>query len=461
MTKHTAPLAGFTPPHLLSGMAADTPILVALSGGADSVALLSLLAEYARATGAPLSVAHVDHMLRGADSDADRTFCEALAAKYGLPFYLRRVDVKQLANEHHRGIEEEARIVRYQFFEEIMKNHGIPLLATAHHADDNAETVLLNLSRGSGLRGMCGIPPIRPLGDGKLIRPLLGASKAEILAYCEENSLSYVIDKTNEDTDFVRNRIRHRVLPELKAVNAGAVESITRLCRTAAREDDFLALCAREFLEKHRTDDGGIPTAALNEAHPALAARAIMALLTTQGLEIAAIHVDAILALAQKATPHTSLDVGCSLTARIENGQLYLSSARIEAVPSDYCIPLREGVTEIPEADAAILIEVCDGSQKNQKSFKNIYKKETTTHISSDKISGVLIARPRREGDVILCGGMHKKVKKLMCDAKLPLSLRARLPLLCDDAGILWIPNVIQRDGCKGNTITITLYYND
>ena len=460
--KHVNALSGFMPPHLLSGMAASTPILLALSGGADSVALLSLLCDYAKKHSAPLAVAHVNHKLRGADADADRDFCRDLAVKHDLPFYLLETDVARLAAEHHRGIEEEARIVRYDFFASLMEAHGIPLLVTAHHADDNAETVLLHLTRGSGLRGLAGIAPVRDFGSGKLIRPLLSVTKEEILAFCEAKGLAYVTDATNDDTDYARNRIRHKVIPELCRINPAAAEGMARLCRVAARENDFMNACAKDFLAAHRQSDGSIPLEALKKAHPALAARVVSHLLEEMLDEAYAVHTEAVLRLAENGVPHSSLDLGDGVRATVEKSALcFTRDPEAPQKAFDYEIPLRKGENLLPEADMMILIEDIS-SHKNQESVKNIYKKATTTYLSSATIENVLFARPRREGDVILTRGMHKKVKKLMCDRKIPLSLRARLPILCDAEGILWIPHVAERDGSVGDgQIKITLFYND
>ena len=460
--KRVTALTGFTPPHLLSGMSESTPILVALSGGADSVALLSLLVAYAEKTGAPLSVAHVNHKLRGADADADAAFCRAIAETHRLPFYLLETDVRRLAGENHRGIEEQARLVRYEFFASLMEEHTIPLLVTAHHADDNAETLLLHITRGSGLHGLRGIAPVRPFASGQLLRPLLSATKADILTYCAQKGLTYVTDKTNEDVDYARNRIRHSVMPELCRINPAAVDSMTRLCRTVSRDDDFITDCADRLLADHRTTDGALPLTALQSAHPALATRAVARLLSSLVDETSAVHIESVLKLAMDGTPHSSLDLGGGVRAYIEKDCLWLSDTSPDAVsPVDFHHSLHEGENPIPEAGMLILVEH-QPSRKNHEALKNIYKKATTTRISSATIYDGFIVRPRRAGDVILTHGMHKKVKKLMCDRGLPLALRARLPIVCDENGILWIPFVAQRDSTVGDgNIKITLFYND
>lgn len=460
--KHLTSLAGFTPPHLLSGMAEDTPLLVALSGGADSVALLALLVNYAAETGASLSVAHVNHKLRGPDSDRDSAFCRALAEKHGLPFYLLEADVGKMAKENRRGVEEQARLVRYDFFASIMAANDIPLLVTAHHADDNAETVLLHITRGSGLHGLSGIAPVREFATGKLLRPMLLATKEEILCFCEQNELAYVTDKTNSDTDYARNRIRHNVMPELARINPSVATSLSRLCRSVSRDDDFIDTCARTFLDTHITADGSLPLTALCQTHPALSTRAVAILLTPLLDELSAVHVESVMKLVKNGVPHSSLDLGNGVKACVEDESLRLlkESAPL-ATHFDFQIPLHEGENPIPEADMLILIEK-DSSPKNQQTVKNIYKKATTTYISSATIYDSFIARPRQDGDVILAGGMHKKVKKLMCDRKIPLALRSRLPIVCDADGILWIPLTAQRDGTSGDKkVKITLFYND
>ena len=178
-------------------------VLCACSGGADSTALLHLLCSMPRVT---VVCAHFNHRLRGAESDRDEAFVRSMCERLGVDCVCGGEDVAAAAAARGAGIEETARALRYAFLEETAVKCGCDRIATAHHAEDNAETVLMNLVRGSGLRGLCGIPPVR---DG-VIRPLLNATRKEILEYLAENGLSYVDDSTNELDDCARNRIRHR-----------------------------------------------------------------------------------------------------------------------------------------------------------------------------------------------------------------------------------------------------------
>ena len=181
-------------PHALAGLPSDAALLLAFSGGIDSRVLLDLLSDLQKKNGFRLVLAHVNHGIRGDEALRDRDFCQKMAAEYGYEIRFLDADVPALAEQHGTGLEEEARRVRYDFFADLMKREGIPLLVTAHHADDNLETMLFRLCRGSGLRGLCGIPPVRRFGDGFLVRPMLasGLGREEIERYAAEKHLSYV-----------------------------------------------------------------------------------------------------------------------------------------------------------------------------------------------------------------------------------------------------------------------------
>ena len=182
---------GFALPHVLSGMTPESPILVGFSGGADSRALLDLLKKYADQNGTQIFAAHVNHGIRGEEADRDEAFCRAIAKDYGIPFFVHRVDIPSLARDTGKSVELCARDERYAFFARLMQENSIPLLATAHNSNDNLETMLFNLARGSGLSGLCGIPPKRECEGGLLIRPILLMSKDDVLEYCRENGLDF------------------------------------------------------------------------------------------------------------------------------------------------------------------------------------------------------------------------------------------------------------------------------
>ncbi len=455
----TYTLPGFCPPHALSDSPRDTPILLALSGGADSSALLRLLADYAERHGTPLHVAHVNHKLRGAESDADLAFCKAQAQALGLPFHSLTVDVAALAKNHRMGIEEQARAVRYDFFASLMATHKLPLLATAHNADDNAETVLFHLTRGSGLGGMCGIHPARPFSEGLVIRPLLQVSKIDILNFCRQNHIPFVTDATNTDLSYTRNRLRHKVLPELTQINGKALDNIARLCGTLRQDEEYLSQLAREEWRRN-SHEGAIRCQTLASSHPAIAYRMAAILLTEAGGELTSTHLNTLLSLAARAKPHATADMGNGLCAVVEDGRLSLMPRPPKKPAIPYCHALHKGLNPIPEADAMLVLgEICE---REDKTLKNIYKKATTTRISFDKIYGGAVARPRRPGDVILQGGMRKKLKKLMNEKSLSPTLRDRLPLIEGESGILWVPYVALCDHADRQEplVSITLFHD-
>lgn len=449
----------FTAPHILSEMPHNTPILLALSGGADSSALLAALNEYCQKNGAKLSVAHVNHMIRGADAERDRNFCRALAERYSLPFYLLEADVPALAKEHKRGLEEEAREVRYGFFEKIMRENSIPLLATAHNATDNAETVIFNLSRGCGLHGLCGIPATRNFSSGRIIRPLLKASKDEILAYCEDNGIEFVTDGTNTDVAYSRNRIRNNILPELLKINENAISNIGRMSELVKNDDRFIESCACEYLDSLE-DRYSLPLDGFALLDGAVAARAV-SLMLNDFFEAGTVHISDVISLAEKRVPHSEISLPNGTRAIIEGGHMVITQKE-KPDGKDYNLRLNFGENLIPDINAAVFIKNTKCSDKTHDKLKNIYKKSTTTFISFDTIVEGLYARPKKDGDKILHGGVHKKLKKLYCEKKLTLDKRASLPIFHDRDGIVWIPDIALRDGenRKNNLVEVTFFYN-
>ena len=450
----------FTAPHELSGKPENAPILLALSGGADSRALFDLLLKYKANGGASFSVAHVNHMIRGADAERDRDFCQRLAEENGVPFYLLEADVPAMAKLHGRGLEEEARIVRYDFFAKVMRENSIPLLATAHNATDNAETVIFNLARGCGLKGLCGIPHTREFEGGRIIRPLIGATKDEILAYCEKNSLEYVTDKTNADVDYSRNRIRNNILPELLNINENAIANISRTTRLVKADEAFIDTLAQEFVSG-LSSRNSVPLEGFCELDPAIKARGA-AIMLGKFFTATSVHVESLIELADKAIPHSMLNFPNNVTAQIENHCLLISDEPPKADKADFNLQIFEGITNLAELNMAILVGDGEAFEAERNSLQNIYKNSTTTRISFDKIKDGIFIRPKNDGDKIACGGMHKKLKKLFCEKKIPLELRQKLPVFYDSHGILWVPLVALRDGENKSTnkTNFILFYN-
>ena len=395
----------FTPPHSLSGMSADTPILAGFSGGSDSTAMLHMLSVYAKITGAPIYAAHINHGIRGAEADRDESFCREFCDSLGIRLFVLRADVPAIAKERGESVETAARNVRYEFFEKIMTENNVPLLATAHNANDNLETMLFNLCRGTSLTGMCGIPETRPCGGGTVIRPILRMPKESILAYCEENGLSFVTDSTNTDTDYTRNMIRAEVIPALCRINAGAVRNSARLSETLVADSLCLESMKNMFLEG-LCEGYSVETEKLNGSPDAIVNRALISLYSdiSDGGSLERTHIEALRRLSENAVPHSSVTLPKGIEAVIENRRLLFRKAEKKSDCEPYLIPLSEGNNPISQTNCEIVI----GHSQNTK---NVYKNSIPLSIDFAKINGSLFARSRRAGDKIRMGGMHKSVK--------------------------------------------------
>lgn len=245
------------------GVPAPAPMVLAVSGGPDSMALLHAAAQAAahgkaKAAGpddrSPLLVGHLDHMLRP-DSAGDATFVEKAASSLGLRYASERIDVRQLAAARHLSLEDAGRRARYAFLEQLAEAEGPDaVIVTAHTADDAAETVLLNLVRGSGLTGLRGIPARR----GRVVRPFLGERRATLRAALDEAGIEYLTDPSNDDLGFARNRVRHELLPVLERLNPAAVGSLVRFARLAAEDDALLEALAAAEIAVRRGPDGSL-----------------------------------------------------------------------------------------------------------------------------------------------------------------------------------------------------------
>ena len=255
-------------------------VVVAVSGGADSMTLLHALAALREEKALSLLAAHVHHGLRGEQADADEAFVREQCEAMDVPLAVLHADVAREALRGE-GIEAAGRRIRYDFFRRLAQQKGYSFIATAHTADDNLETVLLHLTRGSSLHGLCGIPPI----DGMLIRPLLSCTRAQIEAYCAAHHLSYVTDATNADVSYSRNRVRALVVPQLRSINPGVVAACDRLTAGLREEDAFLDGLAGEWQARARLSADRYAVHTLLAAPPVLLRRALCRLLREGGAE--------------------------------------------------------------------------------------------------------------------------------------------------------------------------------
>lgn len=323
----------------------DTPVLVAVSGGLDSMCLLHFLHE----NGQAVAAAHFDHRLRPTSGE-DAAFVQAWCTQRGIRFYLGSGDVRAAAREHGWSLEEAARRLRYAFLRSTMRAAGCACIATAHHLDDNAETVLFNLVRGTGVAGLCGMRE----RQGDLVRPFLGQTREELAAYAARHGVPCVQDDTNFDADAAaRNRMRLRVLPELRAINPRAAEHICAAARTLAQLDDELEREAqrRSAAARVQNDAVSLPRRALLDAPESVRARLLLCLFDALGApraDIGRVHLTAAQELAESPRPDGQVSLPSGLRLRRSGETLFLERVRqLPCAPLEPLVPLRWGGYEL------------------------------------------------------------------------------------------------------------------
>lgn len=397
-------------------------VLCAVSGGADSMCLLHLLKSMEEELGVRVFAAHFEHGLRGEESLRDMAFVEAWCRENEIPCAAERGDTRAYAKERGLCLEEAARELRYAFLERTADSFGCGLIATAHTADDNAETLLLNLIRGSGSRGLSGIPPRR----GRIVRPLLDTSRAEVEAYLSEHGVPHAEDSSNADPAFSRNFLRREIMPRLREMNGALNETLGRTAELLRRDEDFLRALADEWLDEN-LEGNSLPLDALRALHPALAARAVKKLCPKS---LSAAQTEAVLRFAG-GTERGYLDLP-GIRLRREQGRLFFGGEE-ESVsfPPRRLVP--GGVTELPELGLRVRTEkTTAGADEINSQFK-------TFCFSYERIKGELAVTARRPGDRMhpLGRGVGKSLKALFLEAGMSRAERERCLVFRDGEGIL------------------------
>lgn len=421
-------------------------VVCAVSGGADSICLLHRLNQLRAIRPFTLVAAHYNHHLRGAESDRDEAFVkrwvedwcgpDPAAGQPPLPA-VRLItgggDVSGEAKRLGLGLEETARRMRYAFLEEAARAVGADRIATAHTADDNAETVLLHLIRGSGLQGLTGIRP----RQGRLVRPLLTTTRREIEDYLELYHIPHVEDSTNQDDAYTRNQVRHQVIPLLDEINPWFVPRMADTIRYLRSDNDYLSAHAAAVARRARpAGDGGLSiSAALLASQPdPIAVRIVSCLLGRLGeFQFRAAHLTAVVALSRSPAPSGAVSLPHSLTARRVYGELILVRGARRSPPFAPVSLSVPGEAVLPSIGWTIACRRAEAPEQPP---------DTPDHFFLDpsRLTGPLVIRPRLTGDTItLPRRRAKTVKKLLIDAKVPRWDRDRLPLLADASGPLWL----------------------
>lgn len=428
-------------------------VLAGVSGGADSVCMLRILATLQKEIGFFLEVVHVEHGIRGIESENDAAFVVRLCEELEVPMQLFFVDVPAYAKEHKLGMEEAARILRYDCYAKAVENVFASRIkvALAHHADDNAETILFQMIRGSGIDGMSGMRWKRELmPDVEVVRPLLGVTRAQIESYLKHEGQGYCQDGTNTDVNYSRNKIRCDILPQLCEVNAQAVAHMNQSAMLLRELGDYLQVQVEEAAQNVliEEDEGLLICGDLLLKLPEIIKKEVLHLAIMKaagsGKDIGMDHV-ALLAGLFKLQVGRRIHLPYGVRARrvyqgviLENGVEEIKGAFWQEVLEcelEDSLLHGEVVVEVPNGKMHFLLMECDG--ENTEISQNTY----TKYFDYDKIKGNLQIRTRQSGDYLIvdADGHKKRLKEYFINEKVPSDKRDAIPLLTQEDKVLWV----------------------
>lgn len=392
-------------------------VIIALSGGADSVSLLYALNSLKEKYSLNLKAAHMNHNLRGEEALRDENFCRKICEEKGVELFVKSVDINAVAEKEKISTELAGRNERYKFFGELSEKYGAKI-ATAHNADDNVETVVFNLIRGAGLNGLGGIKPVR----SNIIRPLIRIERAEIENYLNENSIPFVTDSTNLTDDYTRNKIRHLIVPVMREINPNVAGNIADGTEVISKINSFVELKANEFVEEIQVENG-YSAERLKSAPEALRSAVILELIKRHGAAAEKKHIT----LIESILDFGAVDLCGNLRAVSKQGVLrFINTENVNILFS--------------EKELKLLMEF-DYNGKNY-SVKEI--KSDGECIKLSVLDKKPVFRTRRAGDKFTLAKrkVTKSLKKLFNELKIPEEKRDSVIVLADDSEVLWIEGV-------------------
>ncbi len=400
-----------------------TCVTVALSGGADSMALLNVLYELKDQLNINIAAAHFNHKIRGIEADRDEQFVRDFCESKGIELFVSCANVLSISKENHESVELTARKLRYEFLKSVA-NGGV--VATAHTASDSLETMLFNLTRGTALKGLCGIPARRDI----FIRPLILCTRDDIEQYCKENNIDFVTDSTNLCDDYTRNKIRHNVIPVLKQINPSVENAVSRTALSIAEDCSFIDAFAKTEFENRLTKDGLI-IENFDKLHICVAKRVIMRYYELVFDDTPDnFHINGIYDICLKGG---NLSIQNSMYAVCKNKILKFCKQNAEQ-------------SKKRKFNVKISKEVNDLYKKGQK-INNLFLKNT---LDCDKIVGQLTVRTRCSSDSIKIKNRNctKTLKKLYTEYKVPVCDRDTLPVIADDMGVVFVYGIGVAERC-------------
>ncbi len=432
----------------------STPLIIGVSGGPDSMVLLDVLAIILPNK---LIVAHLNHKFRGLEADQDANFVRDECIKRGITAVIKEVDVPEIMREVNLGAQETARLVRYDFLLDVAKEWNSDRIVLGHHADDQAETILMRIIRGTGMHGISGIPYIRDFKECKIIRPLLEVKREQIEEYCRKNSINYVVDKSNLSTKYFRNDMRLNVIPYLSKYNKQISTHLTQLGKIAQEESEYLNKIAEKFILDNLSWNGNtsvVEISALQTLDIALQKRIIHLILKQHKSkrEISYKHIEDIIKILHSTHPSKSLDLAGLRVYRQYEKIFFTSSYKREIKEFKYEVNIPSDM-DLPEIGKKISVFI-----------KDIYEEELgkCEVFDYEKINNkFIIIRSKKDGDKIELNGLQgrKKIKDLYIDLKIPKQVRGETPIIESDDKIIWIPGVKRSKHAYPNISTKKFLY--
>lgn len=401
-------------------------VTVALSGGADSVTLLYALNRLKDKLGITVKAAHLNHLIRGDEAFRDEEFVKNLCSSLDIPLICEEIDVPKLAKEQNLSLETAARKVRYEFLNHVCEDG---LIATAHTASDNLETVLLNLARGSAIGGLCGIPIRRD----NIIRPIISVTREEIEKYCAENNLSFVTDSTNLSDDYTRNKIRHSIVPVLKEINPKIEKSVLKTSRSVTNISNMIKIEADNYITKN-FNHNKLDVSSFGELNPEIAKQVIIEFvkICDRRISLEACHIESIYKICLKCG---KTGIPNNKYCQNKNGYLFVGSNDENLKKTEFSVEIIK-ITE------------------------NVNNLLLNNSLDCDKIVGKLVLRTRMSGDSIrlVNRGCTKNLKKLYNECSVPVNIRDTLPVIADDLGVVWIHTIGVAERCAVSKKTNSAY---
>jgi len=417
--------------------------VVAVSGGADSVALLCALHDAVPGLGVSLAVAHLNHCIRGRASDRDAEFVRKLAARLDIPFVCGKVDVPRLARRTGLSMEMAARQARYSFLVKAARRLKAKVIVTAHTADDQAETVLLKLARGAGPRGLAGIPREITVSGIRVVRPLLDTRRREIERFLRVRKQDWREDRTNVNTEYLRNRVRHEVIPFLeKKLNPDIRQALVRTADVLRREDEWLEETAGRILEKCRVDSGSALDISMLKKNPVAARRRVVRQwLSASGIPAETIDYDVITRVEALIDGEGtgSVEITGRRTVRRRYNRLVVGASRPETKRKTSQKIQVPGVTLLKDWQLKIETALAPGLTKERGVIGGFPARASIRMPPGNR---TIVVRSWQNGDRMRPLGMQgtKKLHNIFIDAKVPVEERGKVPVFECDGDIIWIP---------------------